>query len=134
MEVTLLLIKPSAVRKGLVYKIRNHLADKGFNIVQSRGFVLSKELAKEFYKEHKGKDFYEDLVDFISSGPVLALMIEGDNVIQKIRDEIGDTDPKKAAPGTIRNLYGGETPRENGVHASDSLASANRELRLAFDF
>lgn len=131
MEKTLLVIKPDAVKAKRVGKILS-LIEENFNIVDIRMRYLSEEEARQFYKVHKGKPFYESLVKFIISGPVVGVLIEGENVVALLREFIGATDPSKAYPGSIRALYGTNI-QENAVHASDSLESANFEIPFFFD-
>ncbi len=130
MQKTLLIIKPDAVKERAIGKIISIIEDN-FNIRGICMKTLTVEEAREFYKVHKGKDFYEGLVQFMSSGPSVGLLLEGDDVIKKLRELIGATDPHKAAPGTIRNLFG-TTVRYNAVHASDSPESAKYEIPFYF--
>ncbi len=130
MQRTLLIIKPDAVEKRLIGKIIS-MVEEHFNIVGIRMKRLTPQEAREFYRVHRGKDFYEGLVEFMSSGPSVGVLIEGDNVIEKLREFIGSTDPRKAKKGTIRNLFG-TTVRYNAVHASDSEESASYEIPFYF--
>ncbi len=130
MQRTLLIIKPDAVKKRLIGKIIS-MVEEHFNIVGIRMKRLTPQEAREFYRVHRGKDFYEGLVEFMSSGPSVGVLIEGDNVIEKLREFIGSTDPRKAKKGTIRNLFG-TTVRYNAVHASDSEESASYEIPFYF--
>jgi nucleoside-diphosphate kinase len=130
-ERTLVLLKPDAVRRGLAGKILHRLERKGLTVVAARLLAVTPELAGRHYFEHKGKPFYDGLVQHITSGPVLALAIEGRAAISVVRLLIGATNPQTAAPGTVRgDLAIALTP--NLIHASDSAASAERELKLFF--
>jgi len=131
MEKTLLVIKPDAVKAKKVGKIIS-MIEENFNIVGICMKHLSEEEAKEFYRVHKGKPFYESLVEFITSGPVVGILLEGEDVINRLREFIGVTDPTKAYPGSIRALFGTNI-QENAVHASDSLESAKFEIPFFFD-
>ncbi|MGC8600108.1 MAG: nucleoside-diphosphate kinase [Nitrososphaeria archaeon] len=125
---TLIVIKPDAVKRGLVGQILSRFEAKGFIIKELRMIQLSKEKAEEFYSVHKGKPFFKDLVDFITSGPVVAAILEGRNAIEAVRIMIGSTDASKAPPGSIRGDYSlGLT--DNSIHASDSLESFQRETK-----
>ncbi|MBU5455111.1 nucleoside-diphosphate kinase [Caproiciproducens sp. MSJ-32] len=131
MERSLVLIKPDAVERKLVGKIINMYEENGLNIVKLKMETISRSFAAEHYRDHIGKSFYEPLIDFITKGPLCALVLEGENAIEKIRKINGSTDPAKAEEGTIRRLYGTST-RENCVHASDSVENAKREIELWF--
>jgi len=130
-EKTLLVIKPDAVRKNLVGEIIRRTEDAGFKIVDLRMKRLSVAKSKEFYKIHKGKHFFDKLVRFISSGPVVAVLLTRKNAVKKLRQVVGATDPKQAKPGTIRHdLASGVT--KNAVHASDSAKSFRYESKFFF--
>lgn len=130
-ERTLIVIKPDAVRRGLVGEILSRFERKGFSIRELKMLTLSREQAEEFYSPHVGKDFFQDLVDFITSGPVVAAVLEGDWAIQAVRLMIGPTRSYEAPPGTIRgDLSLGV--QQNVVHASDSAESFEREYRVLF--
>ena len=131
MNRTLLIIKPDAVRRGLIGKILNHILDHGFTVLGMKMVLVSKTQAAEFYKIHQGKEFYPWLVDFISSGPVVVCCLEHPEGPKKLREVVGATDPKKAQPGTVRNLYGTSTG-ENVVHASAPDENPAREIGLFF--
>lgn len=131
MEQSLVLIKPDAVRKNIIGNIIALYEGSGLKVINLKMEVVKKEVAKEHYKEHKGKVFYEGLLDFITSGPLVAIILEGDNAISKIREINGATNPENANEGTIRRLYA-DSNKENCVHASDSLESAKREIKLWF--
>lgn len=130
-EQTLSIIKPDAVSKNHIGGIINKLEKGGLNIVAAKMVHLSKNQAEEFYAIHKERPFFKDLVSFMISGPVLVMTLEGDNAVLKNRDIMGATDPKKAAPGTIRNEFA-QTIDENAVHGSDSLENAQREIAFFF--
>ncbi len=131
MERTLSIIKPDGVEKGLIGEIIKRFEDEGIKIRAMKMIHLSKEEAKRFYIVHKDKPFYDSLTDYMSSGPIVAMVLEGENVIERNREIMGATDPKKAAPGTIRNLYG-ENIERNVIHGSDSPESAEREIKFFF--
>ena len=128
---TLIVIKPDGVKRGLVGEIISRFERKGFKIKALKMVWLSREQAEEFYSVHKGKHFFEDLVSFVTSGPVVAMVIEGDEAIEVARLMIGATDGRKAQPGTIRGDYS-LSIQENVVHASDSPESFEREFRVIF--
>ncbi|GAB6147802.1 nucleoside-diphosphate kinase [Stetteria hydrogenophila] len=130
-ERTLVLIKPDGVRRGLVGEIISRFERKGFKIKALKMLWMTREQAEEFYKVHKGKPFFEELVEFITSGPVVAMILEGDSAISVVRLMIGATDGRKAAPGTIRGDYA-LSVGENVVHASDSKESFEHESRVVF--
>jgi len=125
------MIKPDGVQRGLVGKIIQRIEEKGFKITAMKMGVISAEKAREHYAEHAGKKFYQVLVDFITSGPSVSLVVEGRGAVAAMRRVNGATNPAEAAPGTIRGDYGLETGR-NVVHGSDSTASAEREIAIHF--
>jgi nucleoside-diphosphate kinase len=130
-ERTLVLLKPDAIKRGLSGEILNRLERKGLKVVAGRLLMVTPDLARRHYAEHRGKPFYEGLVQHITSGPVFALAIEGRSAIAVVRFLTGATNPQLAAPGTVRgDLALALTP--NLIHASDSPASAERELGLFF--
>lgn len=131
LERTLFIVKPDATAKGLTGRILAHVEDRGFRIVEARFTRLTREQCQEFYAEHQGKGFFGDLVDFMTSGPVMLCCLERENAVAHLREVIGATDPAQAAEGTIRRLYA-ESKGRNSVHASDSPASAEREVKLFF--
>ena len=134
-EQTLVLIKPDGVKRNLIGEIIRRIEAKGYVIVEMKKFTPSKELLHEHYAEHEGKPFFEPLVDFMMSGDVVALCVEGTRVIEGFRSLAGATDPTNAAPGTIRGDLGrdwGLKVQQNLVHGSDSAESASRELALWF--
>ncbi|MEO3763152.1 nucleoside-diphosphate kinase [Streptomyces sp. B8F3] len=129
---TLVLLKPDAVRRGLVGEIIGRIERKAdWSIAALELRTLDRSVLEQHYAEHVGRPFYEPLVEFMASGPVVALVVEGERVIEGIRTLSGPTDPIAAAPGSIRGDFG-TIVRENLVHASDSEESAARELKLFF--
>lgn len=131
MERSLVLIKPDAVEKNLIGRIIDSYEEADLKVIALKMGKVTKELAGKHYNEHKGKTFYDDLIKYITRGPLCALIIEGENAIQKVRDINGATDPSKAEDGTIRKLYA-KNKTENCVHASDSIESAKREISIWF--
>ena len=131
MQETLVLIKPDGVRRQLCGEILSRYERKGLVIKAMKLLEASKELAEEHYVEHKGKSFFGELVDFITSGSVLAFVLAGENAIVSVRAINGATNPVDAAPGSIRGDYA-LTMYSNVVHASDSVESASREIHLWF--
>lgn len=131
MEKTFLMVKPDGVQRGLVGEIVKRFEQKGFQLIGSKLTVVSREQAEFHYAEHKGKDFYERLVTFITSGPVFAMVWQGEQVIPLSRTMIGKTNSLEAAPGTIRGDYAVHT-NLNLIHGSDSPESAEREISNFF--
>jgi nucleoside-diphosphate kinase len=130
-ERTLVLIKPDGVRRGLAGEVLARIERKGLRIVAMDLRTVGKDLAETHYAEHVGKPFYGSLVDFITSGPLVALVAEGPRAIEAFRALAGATDPVKAGPGTIRGDYALEV-QDNIVHGSDSPDSAEREIKIFF--
>jgi nucleoside-diphosphate kinase len=130
-ESTLLIVKPDAVRRGLVGEILSRIERKGLRIEAMRSMRMDRGLAEHHYAEHAEKPFFEDLVEFITSGEVVVAKVTGPDAIATLRAIMGATDPADADPGTIRGDYGNEIT-QNLVHGSDSPASAQRELELFF--
>jgi nucleoside-diphosphate kinase len=130
-EKSFVMVKPDGVRRGLVGEVISRIERKTLHIVDLRMLVIDKELASRHYEEHREKPFFDELVSFITSGPVVAMVVEGEDAVIVLRTLMGATDPKKAAPGTIRGDYG-LAITENIVHGSDSPESAKRELELFF--
>ncbi|WP_329385613.1 nucleoside-diphosphate kinase [Streptomyces sp. NBC_01351] len=129
---TLVLLKPDAVRRGLIGEIIGRIERKaGWTIPALELRTLDQETLEAHYGEHKGKPFYEPLMGFMASGPIVALVVEGERAIEGVRQLAGPTDPIAAAPGSIRGDFG-TIVRENLIHASDSEESAERELKLFF--
>ncbi|MER7396092.1 nucleoside-diphosphate kinase [Streptomyces sp. NPDC000151] len=129
---TLVLLKPDAVRRGLIGEIIGRIEKKaGWTVSALELRSLGRDVLAQHYAEHEGKPFYEPLMDFMSSGPVVSLVVEGERVIEGVRQLAGPTDPIAAAPGSIRGDFGTIT-RENLIHASDSEESAEREIKIFF--
>jgi len=131
MTRTYLMIKPEAVRANLYPEILRCLLVNRFGIERLEMRRLSVETAKRFYAEHDGKAFFEDLVRYITGGPVIAVQIVGEDAVDRLRSLVGKTNPQDASPGTLRYMFG-TSLQENAVHASDSPASAARELGIIF--
>ena len=129
MNRTLILVKPDAYARGLTGEIISRFERKGLRICARKRMELSDETAERHYAEHRGKPFFEPLIDFITSGPIVALILEGDRAIESARQIIGETDPVDATPGSIRGDFALET-RTNLVHGSDSAESAARETGI----
>ena len=132
MDRTFVMLKPDAVQRGLIGELITRLERSGLQLVAMKFMQISKDLAEKHYAEHLGKPFYEKLVSYITSGPVVPMVFEGTNAVDFIRKLVGATDPQQAAPGTIRADFGQEIGR-NLIHASDSKASAEREIALFFN-
>jgi nucleoside-diphosphate kinase len=131
-ELTFSIIKPNAVKKNAIGDIIATFEKSGLKIAAAKLTVLSRKKCEEFYAEHKERPFFGELVDFMTSGPVVLMALAGENAVTKNREIMGATDPKKAAPGTIRAKHG-DNVGENAVHGSDSPQSAARELALFFE-
>lgn len=131
MEKTFLMIKPDGVQRGLIGEIVKRFEQKGFQLIAAKLMVINKEQAENHYAEHQGKPFFDDLVRFITSGPVFAMVWQGDQVIALSRMMMGKTNTMDAVPGTIRGDYAVHTPR-NLIHGSDSPESAEREINNFF--
>jgi len=132
METTFLMVKPDGVQRGLIGEVTSRIEEKGLRIDAMRMMQIDKETAREHYAEHQGKEFYEPLLDYITSGPVVAMAVSGGSAISVIRDMVGATDPQNAKPGTVRGDFGLDIAR-NIVHAADSKESAERELDIFFE-
>jgi nucleoside-diphosphate kinase len=130
-ERTFAMIKPDGVQRRLVGEIVSRIEAKGYDIVAMKRMVITRELAETHYGEHQGKPFFEGLVGFITSGPVVAMVLEGENAIAGWRGMMGATNPADAAPGTIRGDYATSID-ENVAHGSDAPATAAREIGLFF--
>jgi len=130
-EATLSLIKPDAVERNLIGKIVQIFEDNDLVIDQMKKVKVDMDFAKKFYSVHSDKPFFNDLCSYISSGPLVAMVLKGENAVQKNRDLMGATNPKDAKPGTIRNLYAISIDK-NSVHGSDSLENAKIEIDLFF--
>jgi nucleoside-diphosphate kinase len=131
MSHTLAIIKPDAVGSGRAGKILAHLEDQGFAIRALRLTTLNRAQAEAFYAVHEGRPFFDELVEFMTSGPVLPMVLEADDAVARLRETIGATDPAEAAPGTVRKLYA-ESKGRNAIHASDSDANAETEIGFFF--
>jgi nucleoside-diphosphate kinase len=135
MERTLVLVKPDGVRRGLTGEVIRRIEAKGYRLVRLELRTADRDLLAEHYAEHAGKPFYEPLVEFMMSGHVAAMVVEGERVVEGFRALAGATDPTKAAPGTIRGDLGrdwGQAVQQNIVHGSDAPESAEREIRIWF--
>ena len=131
-EMTFSIIKPNAVKKGVIGDVISHFENSGLKVAAAKLTVISRQKCEEFYAEHKARPFFGELVQFMTSGPVLLMALSGEGAIMKNREIMGATDPKKAAPGTVRAKHG-DNVGENAVHGSDSPESAARELSLFFE-
>lgn len=131
MERTFTALKPDAVKRGLMGEIIKRIEEKGYKIIAMKFMNVSDELAAKHYEEHFGKPFYNRLIDYITSGPVLAMVLEGENVILGLRHIVGKTNPDEADVGSIRADFC-MTKEYNTIHASDSIESAKREISLWF--
>jgi len=131
MERSLVLIKPDAMQRGLAGAIITRLEKQGLKIVAIKMLHLDKALAQRHYAIHKDKPFFDDLVDYISSAPIIAIVFEGDKAVEVIRKTMGATDPDRAEAGTIRGDFGMDIGR-NSVHGSDSVETAEKEIKLFF--
>ena len=130
-EQTLSIIKPDAVERNLDNEIKNFFEKNSLKIIKSKKVKISREEASEFYKVHQTKPFYGDLCNYLSSGPIVAMVLEGENAISKNRELMGSTDPKKADEGTLRKMYGISIDK-NSVHGSDSIENAKIEINFFF--
>ena len=131
-ERTFSIIKPDATRRNLTGKINAVIEDSGLRIVGQRRLKLSREQAEQFYDVHRGKPFYDELVGFMTSGPVVVQVLEGDDAVARYREVMGATNPANAAPGTIRQLFA-ESFTGNSVHGSDSPENAQIEIAQFFE-
>ena len=130
-EQTLSIIKPDAIERNLEDDIINFFEKNNFKILKTKKVKISKEEASEFYKVHQTKPFYTDLYNYLSSGPIVAMILEGENAISKNRQLMGSTDPKKAEEGTLRKMYGLSIDK-NSIHGSDSIENAKIEIDFFF--
>ena len=130
-EQTLSIVKPDAVERNLEKKIKSFYEKKKLKILKSKKVKISKEEALEFYKVHQTKPFYNKLCNYLSSGPIVVMILEGENAVSKNRELMGATDPRKAEEGTLRKMYGISIDR-NSVHGSDSLANGKIEIDFFF--
>jgi len=131
MEKTLVIMKPDAMKRGLACIILNRLEKLGLKLVALKMLHLDKQLARQHYAIHKDKPFFNSLVEYISSAPIVAAVFEGDRAVERAREAMGATDPAKAEAGTIRGNYG-LSIEHNSVHGSDSVETAEKEIRLFF--
>ena len=131
MEKTLSIIKPDAVANNVIGKIIDRFESNGLRVAAMKKIQLTQKDAASFYEVHKERPFFNDLVEYMTSGPVVVMVLEGENAVLKNRELMGATDPKKAAPGTIRADFA-ESIEANAVHGSDSLENAQKEIRFFF--
>lgn len=131
-EQTFSIIKPNAVKKNVIGDTIEFFEKAGLKIAAAKLSVISRKKCEEFYAEHKARPFFGELVDFMTSGPVMLMVLSGEGAVMKNREIMGATDPKKASPGTIRAKHG-DSVGENAVHGSDSPESAAREIALFFE-
>ena len=132
LEQTLSIIKPDAVERNLENKIKSFFLEKNLKVLKSKKIKISKDEASEFYKVHQTKPFYNELCNYLSSGPIVVMILEGENAISKNRQLMGATDPLKAEKGTLRKMYGISIDK-NSVHGSDSLTNGKKEIDFFFD-
>ncbi len=132
LEQTLSILKPDAVERNLENKIKSLFEDKNLKVLKSKKIKISKDEASEFYKVHQTKPFYDVLCDYLSSGPIIVMILEGDNAVSKNRELMGATDPLKAEEGTLRKMYGISIDK-NSVHGSDSVENAKIEIGFFFN-
>ncbi|MEF8726220.1 MAG: nucleoside-diphosphate kinase [Candidatus Bipolaricaulota bacterium] len=132
MERSLVLLKPDAIQRGLIGELIGRLEDKSLKVSAMKLMNVSEDLARRHYEEHLEKDFFSDLFEFITSSPIVAMMVEGEQAIEVTRRLMGATNPFEAEPGTIRGDYGLDLTK-NLIHGSDSAESAKREIDLFFD-
>ena len=130
-EQTLSIIKPDAVERNLDNKIKNFFEKNNLKIIKNRKVKISKEEASEFYKVHQTKSFYNELCNYLSSGPIVVMILEGENAVSKNRKLMGSTDPLKAEDGTLRKMYGISIDK-NSVHGSDSVENGKVEIDFFF--
>jgi len=130
-ERTLSIIKPDGVKKGVIGEVIRRFEKEGFRIAALKMVRMTKEQAKAFYAVHKDKPFYDSLTDFMSSGPIVVMVLEGENAIARNREIMGATDPSKAAPGTIRAEFASDVEK-NIVHGSDAPETARQEISFFF--
>ena len=131
-ERTFAMVKPDGVKRGLVGEVISRIEAKGFSIVAMKMMQIPREMAERHYGEHQGKPFFEGLVSFITGGPVVAMVVEGENAIAEWRKMMGATNPADAAPGTIRGDFA-STIDENVAHGSDAPETAKREIGIFFE-
>ena len=132
MERTFIALKPDVVRRGLIGEIIKKLENKGYKIVAMKMIHVNEEIAAKHYEEHLQKKFYPNLVKFITNAPIIAMVLQGENVVESVRKFFGKTNPLDAEDGSVRSDYA-QITRYNSVHASDSVKSAEREIAIYFD-
>ena len=130
-EQTLSIIKPDAIERNLEKKIKSFFEKNNLKVLNSKKVKITKDEAAEFYKVHQSKPFYEDLCNYLSSGPIVVMILEGEQAIAKNREMMGSTDPSKAEEGTLRKMYGISIDK-NSVHGSDSVENAKKEIKFFF--
>ena len=130
-EKTLSIIKPDAVERNLENKIKSFFMENNLKVLKSKKIKISKDEASEFYKVHQTKPFYQNLCNYLSSGPIVVMVLEGEGAVSKNRQIMGATDPSKAEEGTLRKMYGLSIDK-NSVHGSDSVENAKIEIRFFF--
>ncbi|MFC1993588.1 nucleoside-diphosphate kinase [Chloroflexota bacterium] len=133
MEMSLVLVKPDAMERGLAGTLISQLEGLGLKLVALKMLQMDRALAQEHYAVHKDKPFFSSLVDYVSSGPIVAAVFEGERAVERIRDAMGPTDPAKAEAGTIRGDFGLDI-EHNSVHGSDSMETAEKEIKLFFSW
>ena len=131
-EQTLSIVKPDAVERNLENRIKSFFKEKSLNILKSKKVHITKEEAAEFYKIHQTKPFYQNLCHYLSSGPIVVMVLEGEGAVSKNRQIMGATDPLKAEKGTLRKMYGLSIDK-NSIHGSDSVENAKTEIGFFFD-
>ena len=131
LEQTLSIIKPDAIERNLDNKIKSFFEKNNLRIIKSKKIKISKEEASDFYKVHQTKPFYNDLCEYLSSGPIVVMILQGENAVSKNRELMGATDPTKAKEGTLRKMYGISIDK-NSVHGSDSIDNAKKEIDFFF--
>ena len=131
-EQTLSIVKPDAVERNLENRIKSFFKEKNFKIIKSKKVHITKDEAEEFYKVHQTKSFYKNLCNYLSSGPIVVMVLEGEEAVSKNRQIMGATDPLKAEKGTLRKMYGLSIDK-NSVHGSDNVENAKIEISFFFD-
>ncbi|OLS01901.1 nucleoside-diphosphate kinase [Tissierella creatinophila] len=131
MERTFIMIKPDGIQRRIMGEVISRIENKGFKILRAKLFKPSKSLIEEHYQEHREKEFFHELIDYISGESVMIMEVEGESAVEVMRLMIGNKDPKLAAPGTIRGDFSNEKT-QNVIHGSDSIENANREISLWF--
>ncbi|MDF1556780.1 MAG: nucleoside-diphosphate kinase [ANME-2 cluster archaeon] len=129
---TYIMVKPDGVQRGLIGKIIARIEERGLKIVALKMYTITEDVARAHYREHEGKPFFQSLIDFITSGPSVSMVVEGKESVKVMRSIVGSTNPQEAAPGTIRGDLSLDMGR-NIIHASDSIESAKREMAIHFD-